>query len=131
MTIVVLGVIDVPGIEGVDLRGWTGAIVISFRRLRQAIVAVVLGGDAVRIDVLVLVRIIAGLVPLLARILLEPAVPALVVLGSRIPSRRRLPRATARLQLEIAEMTGVSPAGFRLVGPRLVPYVIRMLTGSG
>jgi len=128
MTIVVLGVIDVPGIEGVDLRGWTGAIVISFRRLRQA---VVLGGDAVRIDVLVLVRIIAGLVPLLARILLEPAVPALVVLGSRIPSRRRLPRATARLQLEIAEMTGVSPAGFRLVGPRLVPYVIRMLTGSG
>ncbi len=65
MTIVVLGVIDVPGIEGVDLRGWTGAIVISFRRLRQAIVAVVLGGDAVRIDVLVLVRIIAGLVPLL------------------------------------------------------------------
>ena len=92
MTIVVLGVIDVPEIEGVDLRGWTGAIVISFRRLRQA---VVLGGDAVRIDVLVLVRIIAGLVPLLARILLEPAVPALVVLGSRIPSRRRLPRATA------------------------------------
>src|SRR5260370_38035933 len=56
---------------------------------------------------------------------------AVVRLGPRIPPRRRLPRATAGLQLGIAEIAGVAPAGLRLVGPRPAPFVARTLAWSG
>src|SRR5439155_26976511 len=90
-----------------------------------------LGGDPIGIDVLVLRRIVPGLGPVLARIMLGRAVTALVLFMPRIPTRWRLPRPTAGRKLGIADVAGISPAGLRRVGLRPAPSGIRTLTGSG
>ena len=109
------------GIEGIDLRSRTGLLVISFGGLREAIVAALTNRHPIWIGILVMGRLVTGLGPIMARILLGCDVPGLVLFGPLIPARRRLPRPMVGSKPAIVDVAEILPVANRLVGLRAGP----------